>query len=1456
MFFSTGFKTKCKDAHVIFVFDELQPDSRTFFTNNDFARYLVQGMDGSAAVTLLTIITSKSKSTNPKPNFSVIFNSTKKAELTSDMWLRRTESTWTMQDLVHVCNEKKSRVVLIGVNLRRSSFFESLFRDLQFNEMSKTRLNRRASNLKTYNISYNIAHQNREKKAGHMTKRINNVAAKDRLVQHTVTRYENAEQFQNSYTFLKNDVCHFPRISSVKYITNGLCTTTYNNCPGYFEQRQTGIALSSRIPSVKYVTNGLCSATYNNCPGYFEQRQNEIALSLEIDEYSWKSFLFLKPHHEAKERAIEHLDWGSSMIICSEHGMTPFMVRNKREAKFFSQLIVKYLPNFYNGHGMDRNLDIDEINMMIGLKRSKATIGRRFSWGEHKDLLYSHWGPGQPRDTSIKECVYWKFKRNGGRLWFVDQGWFTFSCGKKSASVLSCNQNVLPSNHPPLLRTFQEEKHLPDVLERGAFSTIKEGEAGGTIIVGMLSLTTLTSGVSTEKIGENPLNISRMILGESGIMSRNEIELLFKHLHSLYFPCRSKGTYSPFVSRVIPFSQVCNGAIDCPTGEDEDSCSSFNDVSCSPTPFSCKSGQCVPLEAKCDLIKDCQDGSDEEDCELDCPHRQCPSGRCLPKSWFSDGQEDCDDGFDEGSNGSSIDTCVFICNRSKCITRAMLNDSVVDCQGPEGHLDETLGALESMNCSQTGEMTFKNNWAPKCVLVRDNFGELIGCRDFQHLADCSNFSCPINFVKCPESFCIPLSYVGDGKQDCDYGEDEEERSMLSIKNFFLCNFGSEQRVPLSAICDGKKDCALGQDELECGIQCSPGFICLPGAIMAYNISEILTPQLLSFMDTQTRYLDLSTVSIPEFFHIYPRGRLHYILTLNLSKCDISTISINKSATSSKNYNSLYNERLGYKDFSMIQNVDLSHNGLTEIQGRSHFNKMHHLRTLDLSHNFQLRYISQDSFIGLKNLEILDLSFTRISFLGKRTFEVLINLRNLSLKSTGLTAINFVFPQSVRYLNFEGTKVSDISQDAFSNVRSLRELLSPTYKLCCPVVLGAHIQSHACHFSGDFIHSCDDLIEEPGLRTLLWIGCCATLVGNIITLVYRLTWDRAIVCKPYGLFVTNLGISDLMMGIYLMIITVADATFKDMYVLHDYRWRHSHTCSIAGVVGTLSSITSTVFIALITVDRFLAVQYPYGEVRFTVRTMVAAVMITWVCGAVAASLPLMPFAQDWVIFSNSGMCLGLPFNEKRPPGWQYSAVMFVAVNLLLFIFIGIGQYRIFKKIREKRKRTKKHVNRSNRLSQNQRLQEIAVAKQLSLIVMTNFFCWFPIITMGIVALSGHDLDQVAYSLSATLILPINSALNPVLYTLPALKKKLDDVRALKREVHKTREIRASLKLTRQDSSLGKKPYTRRMLLFKSYRSVRALRQVLLLTNKRGTFAESDLMILYSKVYQHLVAYRRC
>ncbi|GIY23053.1 g-protein coupled receptor GRL101 [Caerostris extrusa] len=52
----------------------------------------------------------------------------------------------------------------------------------------------------------------------------------------------------------------------------------------------------------------------------------------------------------------------------------------------------------------------------------------------------------------------------------------------------------------------------------------------------------------------------------------------------------------------------------------------------------------------------------------------------------------------------------------------------------------------------------------RCRYEFDPYGYHLGCRDVTHLRHCESFVCPEDYVKCPESYCIPTIYVcDDGK---------------------------------------------------------------------------------------------------------------------------------------------------------------------------------------------------------------------------------------------------------------------------------------------------------------------------------------------------------------------------------------------------------------------------------------------------------------------------------------------------------------------------------------------------------------------------------------------------------------------------------------------------------------------------------------------------------------------
>ena len=226
------------------------------------------------------------------------------------------------------------------------------------------------------------------------------------------------------------------------------------------------------------------------------------------------------------------------------------------------------------------------------------------------------------------------------------------------------------------------------------------------------------------------------------------------------------------------------------------------------------------------------------------------------------------------------DTCVFICNRAKCLTTEMLNCSIVNVTGPKG-------SLKLFICTAMDNITdYFNKWVPKCMLARDVFGQIIGCKDFKHFSQRESFKCPKVYVKCPNSFCIPLVNVEDGKEECNEGENEGTNPLPDLANVFQCKPWNPQVVSLSAVCDGRRDCPHGEDELDCGHNCPTGLICLAGAASAVRYNKTRPLRKISFIHhPDTRYLDLSGVAeVHDFFNIFPKHQLRHVLSLMLSGC--------------------------------------------------------------------------------------------------------------------------------------------------------------------------------------------------------------------------------------------------------------------------------------------------------------------------------------------------------------------------------------------------------------------------------------------------------------------------------------------------------------------------------------------------------------------------------------------
>ncbi|KAK6987000.1 G-protein coupled receptor GRL101 [Biomphalaria glabrata] len=70
----------------------------------------------------------------------------------------------------------------------------------------------------------------------------------------------------------------------------------------------------------------------------------------------------------------------------------------------------------------------------------------------------------------------------------------------------------------------------------------------------------------------------------------------------------------------------------------------------------------------------------------------------------------------------------------------------------------------------------------------------------------------------------------------------------------------------------------------------------------------------------------------------------------------------------------------------------------------------------------------------------------------------------------------------------------------------------------------------------------------------------------------------------------------------------------------------------------------------------------------------------------------------------------------------------------------------------------------------RKTDLNIARKLAFVALTDFMCWFPVGILGFLSLNGHIFDREVYAWIAVFVMPINSALNPIIYTIPAIYQK--------------------------------------------------------------------------------------
>ena len=312
--------------------------------------------------------------------------------------------------------------------------------------------------------------------------------------------------------------------------------------------------------------------------------------------------------------------------------------------------------------------------------------------------------------------------------------------------------------------------------------------------------------------------------------------------------------------------------------------------------------------------------------------------------------------------------------------------------------------------------------------------------------------------------------------------------------------------------------------------------------------------------------------------------------------------------------------------------------------------------------------------------------------------------------------------------------------------------------CCyakKAIIGLHCESPSNQFS-----SCDDLMKNEILRVCIWVLGLMAFFGNLFVLGWRVFTSYRD-SQVQALLLTNLAVADFLMGVYLLIIAVRDVQWKGEYFRHDIAWRSGIGCQITGMISMLSSEASVIFLTIVTADRLICIVFPFTIKRLSRQKVLWMCAFVWFFGLVVSAIPLSGTKyfknedDDYGFFGRSSVCLAMQLSPDRPAGWEYSVAFFIGVNFVAFTFMIIAYTAIFMKVRQSSRAV-----RSTAMN-----RESSLAKKVICIILTDLACWMPVVVIGMLSLtdSFHDPSNQVYVWIAVFVLPVNSSINPFLYT---------------------------------------------------------------------------------------------
>ena len=311
----------------------------------------------------------------------------------------------------------------------------------------------------------------------------------------------------------------------------------------------------------------------------------------------------------------------------------------------------------------------------------------------------------------------------------------------------------------------------------------------------------------------------------------------------------------------------------------------------------------------------------------------------------------------------------------------------------------------------------------------------------------------------------------------------------------------------------------------------------------------------------------------------------------------------------------------------------------------------------------------------------------------------------------------------------------------------------------------------CDAPEDDFSDCDAMIKDSKLLVILWIIMVFVIAANILSFFVRLiiAGNR----NPSRILILNLIFSDFLMGVFLAGIVQKYYSAKNEYYVHDREWRQSNMCKAIGVIALLSSEVSLGTMAAIGYVRYRSVVHAISGKTVHSNFIRITLVVIWVFGFCVSITPA--FVKTYFydeetgngFYGENALCLPLQLPGDNQTAWEYSFALFACVNLIVVCYIvTLYVYMAYKLF----------LTKIDRVS-HQNNEDIILTFRISMVILTDIFSWIPVIILLFLSLSRavSDKEKEIYSWFVVVVFPLNSAINPLLYTLfsPRILRKTKD-----------------------------------------------------------------------------------